>query len=75
MAMQGWQRRDAEEITSPRSWLYVGDFMYFYGRNRSDVVGTDEDCTGIRDGGEAFRENASGNKVFVSEAASGIGCL
>ena len=40
-----------------------------------DVVGTDEDCTGIRDGGEAFRENASGNKVFVSEAASGIGCL
>ena len=39
--------------------------MYFYGRNRSDVVGTDEDCTGIRDGGEAFRENASGNKVFV----------
>lgn len=49
--------------------------MYFYGRNRSDVVGTDEDCTGIRDGGEAFRENASGNKVFVSEAASGIGCL
>ena len=49
--------------------------MYFYGRNRSDVVGIDEDCTGIRDGGEAFRENASGNKVFVSEAASGIGCL
>ena len=24
VAMQGWQRRDAEEITSPRSWRYVG---------------------------------------------------
>ena len=24
VAMQGWLRRDAEEITSPRSWRYVG---------------------------------------------------
>ena len=24
VAMQGWLRRDAEEITSPCSWRYVG---------------------------------------------------
>ena len=24
VAMQGWQRRDAEEITSPPSWRYIG---------------------------------------------------